>query len=137
MGELNFSWMFPGGRVVDNRSTTALVNNTVKSESITVPANKRWLVIGGAMQNADNVTRICQAVVYNEADQLLFQIFYASLATTVRGYFPSEASDTYRTAICYPLILEAGQYAKLTWQAGGASTGGTAEFSFMVLEIDV
>lgn len=132
------SWTFNyAGRIVDNVNTTALVNNTLKTVVVEVPAGKRWVVMGGMIENIDNVTRICQVIISNNADAIIFQIFYHSLATTIRGYFPMRHADLFRTANPQILILAAGQKIKFTWQAGGASAGGTTEYSLDVIEQDV
>ena len=131
---------FPGGKLIDNFTEVTLVSDTDKLQTLKVPPGKRWLLFFGAIYNGDSVNRACAVTIYNSAGKQLASLFSGSITTLKVGFFPSVATasgDANQIQICGPLPVKEGDYIEFYYAAGGASAGGTAYFTAVVLEIDV
>lgn len=127
-----------GGEIDDNYATVTLGNNDTVSQTVTVPAGKRWYLFGGRMSNGDNVVRNVTLQVYNELDVAIAMLIrYQVLAAGGEIFFPNtEAVSTQLGSGAYPLPLLAGWDLEYTWNAGGVSAGGTSHISAIVVEVD-
>ena len=127
------------GRTVDNEAASTLVNNTALTRTISVPTNARWELEGGHVLQNDDVARVC-SVVTNDgtAGQNKHQLFAASVAANTRFAYPSTEADQQGFSGGTPVSLTEGDDILITFNAGGASAGGTARSSAVVQEwIDV
>jgi hypothetical protein len=121
---------FPGGNFQQAVTSITLVNNTAKTEDVTVPAGKRWVLQSIKVTNPDNVTRTIQGVLYKEAGKTnhIAQILkVTNLAASGRHQAPhdspAQALDTFHDV--RGRILAAGNTISIIWATGGASAGGT------------
>lgn len=114
-----FTFTFPGGRLIDNFETLG----AVATKTWTVPAGKRWVIIGGAFERDTSATLILQLT--NAADKVIDSTPLVTAGTTMQ-YF----SDM---AYVVPWIADAGMKIVLTWGAGQTSN----EITLLVLEIDL
>ena len=119
-----FAWTFPGGKRVTNVETLGAVS----TKTWTVPASKRWLVIGGYAERDQNAT--LDFKVTDSADKTIMIAAQIAAGTTNIG-FGNFATDT--EFAFNPFILDAGDKIVLDW--GAAQT--TPEIACLVLEVDV
>ena len=121
------------GEIIDNYNTATLVNNTQKTETIIVPDGHRWKLFGGCVLNADSVSRTVTVKVFNSSDKLIG--YFVSASVNAAGYaaYPcTQASKVHCSTSGFP--MKAGDYIQIVWAAGGASAGGTAEYSAVITE---
>lgn len=129
--------IFPGGTIEDNEASTALVNNTAATRTITVPARRVWLIYGGYVVNKDNVARNIEVVLKNSGDKVLIVLATkASVASDSYLTFPNTESSEKNFGRNL-IIADSGMKITITWSAGGASAGGTARSSLVVQELVV
>ena len=133
MNELNYT--APGGLILSNYGTTVLANNTANSRTLTVPNGKRWILFGGDIYNADNVARACTVRIVSATDEQIVYFFNGvSIGAGAHGPYPSiSLAGGLSTVISLP--LKEGWKIYFYWAAGGASAGGTATSSALVLEV--
>jgi hypothetical protein len=126
-------FMQKGGIPVSNYATTTLVNNTAATRTLTVPAGEIWYVAYGQMTNGDNVARACRIQVL-ENSSILYMYYSASLGASTRVIWPNQIGTT---PVIVPDIipLKAGWKIIFTWDAGGASAGGTAQSCAVTQEL--
>jgi len=95
---------------------------------VTVPASKRWFVVGGYVLRDASATMNVR--LFDSSDNIIHQYDVQSAAT---GYsnWPTGAA-TSSTVQRFP--LDAGEYLQITF---GAAQGAGAYASAVVLEIDV
>lgn len=123
------------GAVVDNEAASTLVNNTALTRTISVPTNARWQLEGGHVLQADDVARVC-SVVTNDgtAGQNKHELFADSVAANTRFAYPNSVADLQGWQGGQPISLVEGDDIVITFNAGGASAGGTARSSAVVQE---
>ena len=134
MNDLGLIWAMLGGEIKHNQGDTTLLSNTQATRTITVPTGVRWYLFGGVVLNDDSVARTIKVQVLDESNNVIF--YYASASTNAAGwcaYPQSQASKVNGQTFCLP--MKAGWDILITWEAGGASAGGTAESSAIVLEV--
>ena len=127
-----------GGKFKKNKTSVVLANNTAKSQDFTVPTGKRWYVLGGRIHNADDVARNAEILVYDSANDVM--AYFMALASVGAGgvkMFPDQVATANVFGFKQPYIMEAGDYVRMNWAAGGASAGGTSKVFLHVLEVDV
>lgn len=126
------------GRIVSNYNEDILVNNAAKTRTLTVPANKRWLLAGvGHLLNGDDVTRNCKAEVFDESDKFICNLLRNQAITAAAiVHIPNMEENDEQARVVFPFFLYEGWYVKITWAAGGASAGGTATSALPILEIE-
>lgn len=129
------------GVFLDNETDVTLVNNTAKTETITVPTGKRWKILSAKLNNADNVNRDCSIQVTDPSNNV-HTILVPTTTVAANGilYFPSADHDT--TGGCYAQgsslpIVNQFEKIKFVWAAGGASAGGSAKIYLRVLELAI
>ena len=126
---------FPAGEIIEGEDTSTLVNNTEKVTSLTVPTGKRWVLNGFKILNADDVVRDVYIRLKNSSSTRLFRMFeHGALGVGARIYGPNASADT---LVLKPIVMESGEIVDIVWAAGGASAGGTARYTFMVLEVQI
>jgi len=123
---LSFSWIFLGGKCVDNYE----VLGAVATKSFVVPSGKKWLVLSGYVERDASGTLAIGS--YTDADKLMLQLMVAGAGTSNVSWAPSATGGNGSTVIPCIVILKAGQYIKYTW--GVAQT--TPEVTLNVLEVD-
>lgn len=139
-----FAFSFPGGELKQEVTSVTLVNNTVKTVDVPVPAGKKWVLKSIKTSNPDDVARGITWYKYKEAGKtnLIYTMFVQAAlgaagvrvinSTMVRttnndyGYIPDED------------VWVAGNTLSIVWAAGGASAGGTDADGLIIeyLEID-
>ncbi len=123
------------GLIVTNEGPSTLVNNVALTRLITVPSNARWRLHGGRLLNADNVARNCSVDVRDASDNPLHH-YVSGRAVGANGDIPFPHGESLITAgrgnPGFP--VGEGFDIAITWAAGGASAGGTAESAFVVEE---
>lgn len=118
----------PRARLVQAVTSVTLVNNTVKTNDVTVPANRRWKLLHIRMVNCDDVARTMTIKIWKEAAKtnLLRTIINLSANAGVAHEYPSSKTGISSSTPLYaPIILDEGNTIELKWAAGGASTGAT------------
>lgn len=127
-------------KFVREKITVTLVNNTTKTEIRTVPAGKRWLIVGGWLHNGDDVARGCY-VQAKDAASVGIGYFRkdSSMPAGDKNRFPNFSdNDQYSfDHTCYPVSLNAGELVVFGWAAGGVSAGGIAVNFFEYYEVDL
>ena len=119
----------PMERFVQVVRSITLVNNTAKTEDVTVPSGERWLLLNVKMCNGDDVNRDVACDIYKESlkTNLLRRLFlYAAVPSTKDRLWPSWPSGgTSGSALFLPhlIVLDVGNTISCTWETGGASTG--------------
>ena len=115
---------FPNGDLEDNVETLG----AVATKTWTVPAGKRWLIIGGYAERDVNAT--LDLKVTDSADKTIMIMPQIAAGTTNIGFgnFATDATWAFN-----PFILDAGYKIVLTWGAGQT----TPEIALLVLEIDI
>lgn len=91
------------------------------------------------MHNGDDVARGCSIIAYDSADVAILPILSA-IAVAAAGvkYAPTKyTSEDYAHPSQTPIELEAGDYVRFHWDAGGASTGGTSVIMLTVREVEI
>jgi len=119
------------GLKVDNEAATTLGNNDNVTRTITVPTNVKATYYGGAIYQVDDVAR---NVTFRTDDgtQRLWNLKdnATTYAQNERPTIPTgEADKLNLPAGAFPLPLSAGDRIHYTFNAGGASSGGTARSS--------
>lgn len=94
----------------------------------TVPAGKRWFVIGGNVKRDANET--LYVTCHNSSDEQILQLVSEAAATTLKAWPESDYAIWGGT----PIVLDAGDY--IYFLCGGAQ-GAAAYISGWVLEVDV
>lgn len=141
LGEFRESLEGPG-RIVNNEADTTLGNNNSVTRTLTVPTNTRWLLHAIHVLNADNVTRNIDVSTTDGTDPTL-QLWRASdEASRITpageslnlppGTIQNDEHVSAGGTMDFP--MEEGDTVVITWNAGGASTGGTAKSSVVVEE---
>lgn len=122
------------GRDVSNEAASTLANNAALTRTITVPTDTRWLLYGGAVFNADDVTRTVTILADDgTSGQERHRFKSAGMGTLVRAAWPSAVADDHiRSGM--PVPLDEGDRILITFAAGGASAGGEARSSANVEE---
>lgn len=100
--------------------------------TFTVPAGKRWFLIAGSMNRDANTWAVVD--FYDSADKNIMRLAECSPATGRTGYPNNSAVNAMEGHKAIPMILDAGEYIKLTF---GAAQGAGANASCLVLEIPI
>lgn len=109
---------------------TAWDSTTVQTYK--VPADKRWLVIGGGVKRDASQTLLVE--VYDVSDQKIQELVEATAATSYVNFFNTSGALPIAASSGLPLILDADEYILIT--CGGAQGAG-AFASCIVLEVDI
>jgi len=130
------------GRKKSDVTSITLANNTAKTVDSTVPANKRWLLLGVKAMNPDDVGRDLYIDHYKEAAKtnLIRRLAAETPAAGARTQWPSSvAGDVTKTPKHDLMVMDAGETISILWAAGGASSGGTDADGLVVdyLEVQV
>jgi hypothetical protein len=134
------AWMFPAGNFVQEVTSVTLVNTTAKTVDITVPAGKRWMLIGIKASNPDDVNRIITIRKYKEAaktNEIKTMASSTVTATTGKQQWPSGAGTDAETQRQVYEVAEAGNTYSVTWSDPGASSGGTAADGLVIEYLEV
>ena len=118
----------PMERLKQDVTSITLVNNTAKTEDVTVPQGERWSLLSVKMANADDVDRVVQCDVYKEVAKtnLIKRLLYETCtANDKHRQWPCHTTATSGNTMgdYAPVILDAGNTLEFTWAAGGASAG--------------
>ena len=114
------------------RASTTLANNTTKNVDLTVPNGKRWLVYMVNMTNGDDVDRSCNVFILDGSGNTLHVLGYATISAgggsskELLGGMETGTNTTYFRKV--PILVKGGNKLRLTWNAGGASSGGTSYY---------
>lgn len=125
-----------GGRLVQDIQSVTLLNNTTHYQHTSVPANKRWILLGVRAVNGDNVARAMAIEVYDvvaRTNMLRRLAYHGGILTTAALQWPSYGVDTGTTNHYGLVILGENNTITATWVAGGAS-GGSVDADGLVLE---
>lgn len=133
--ETNQVFTFPGGQLISNQADITLVNNTLLTTDITVPANMRWKLWCGESLNADNVGRRLEINIV-EGAEIIHIVFDADIPAGNRQTYPNTTVAA-RMSAGLPIPMSAGQILRFVYSAGGASAGGTGKISAIVTQLRV
>jgi len=130
-------FVFPAGEPRLFSDVTALVNNTSKTVDLIVPDTAMYLVYGGSLQNNDDVARTLSVSIMDSTGNIIIQLI-VSTAIAAGDYitFPCTVSGLDNYGGSTPLPLPAGSKIRYSWNAGGASTGGSTRYSLLYQRID-
>ena len=126
-----------GGRVLMVYETITLANNTVNDLQIQVPKGKMWWLIGGQIQNGDNVARVVFVRVQDPEGNDILNVYQESIAGGGWAAFIFNVADTRTTPSAVPVPIPERCYLRIYYAAGGASAGGDGFLSYMVIEQNV
>lgn len=135
-----FAWAMLGGELKIEPTSITLANNTAKTEDITVPSRKRWLVLNIKVKNPDDVTRTTSIKIYKESSKTNLVCILESIdlgAGTILNWPNARAGSKDLVTRWFPLILEEGNTISVNWAAGGTSTGGTASDGLVITYLEV
>lgn len=116
-----FAWIFQGGKRVTNVETLG----AVATKTWTVPAGKRWLVVGGYAERDQAATLDLKVTDSADKTMMIFDQIAAGVTNIGFGNFDTDGWSF------EPFVLEAGDKVVLDW--GAAQT--TPEIALLVLEI--
>ena len=123
------SYVHPAGQIVNEITSLTLVNATVKTLDHVVPAGQRHVILSVKAVNCDDVARVINMFVYNEAaaTNLITTLSSASSNAGVASLYPTNASAAavHNRPPMPATILKAGTILRVLWASGGASTGAT------------
>jgi len=136
LSSLVHTFMF-GGRYQDNRTSVTLVNNTSKTQDITCSGGFRMMVLGGHIQNNDDVDRNCNVTKkYTNGTTALNLLATTTIAASATEYFPTSDMDDISIGCgAYPLFLDESEYIRFSWLAGGASSGGNSSIALQTIRV--
>jgi len=119
-----------------SRQSTTLVNNTTKHVYLQVPKGKIWRVHHVMMNNGDDVNRTMSITIVDKNNNVLHPSTLISNATPSSNYnlLPNLDTQTYNLGFNY-LIIKGENKLKLSWNAGGESSGGTAYYCVTYEEV--
>ena len=120
---MSFAWTFQGGKRITNVETLG----AVATKTWEVPANKRWLIIGGYAERDQSAT--LDLKVTDSADKTMMIWAQIAAGTTNIGF---GAFDTGQWPF-NPFPLDGGDKIVLTW--GASQT--TPEIALLVMGIDI
>lgn len=119
--------IFPAGELKQAVTSITLVNNTAKTQDVTVPAGVMWKVLNIKAINQDDVNRNITIVKYKEAAKTNFIKNLAYKANVAAGggslQWPNTQSGNDFPSAWHEEIAVTGNTYAITWAAGGASTG--------------
>lgn len=98
----------------------------------TCPTGKRWFLIGGVIKPDVNATAM--TIVFNSSDEPLYQVGYQAASTNQQALLKQTADYNHANSHGHPLIMDAGDYLKVTF---GAAQTANAYCSCVVLEVNV
>lgn len=129
VGVVPLAYVWLAGKKKDNVTSITLVNDTAKTQDVTVPTGKAWLLLAFSVTNPDNVARDVTVTLYKEAAKTnVLQVLGVKAAmdanAAARYHGPGNLTN-YSQGDLYALPLEAGNTISVTWAAGGASAGAT------------
>jgi hypothetical protein len=117
---------------------TTLVNNTAASRSLTVPLVSLWETHGGILYNGDDVARDCSVGLRNSSGQELRSAAAKNVPATDFMDWPrlsdTAALNRQSGGSGYPFPLGPSDDITFTWNAGGASSGGTGASSAVAMQ---
>lgn len=117
---------------VDNEGTTTLNNNTPVTRTLNCPPNSTWLLYGGRLLNGDDVARVIDVIIDNG-----YQNLHIGHGQSVDGGSGSTYPHTtagLNEGQGFPFPLIAGDRIRIVFNAGGASSGGIARSSAVVMQ---
>ena len=130
-----FAELLTVAKKIDNYAADAtgggLWTSTTTYE-VTVPAGKRWFLLGGVIKPDTSATTSTTA--YNAADEPLYKIGYQAAGTNLQAMLKQTADYNHANPHGHPLVLDAGDYVDVEF---GAAQGASAYCSCVVLEVDV
>lgn len=129
---MNLIDLFLFGKKNDNY----VIDSSTFSESTsehryTVPANKRWFLIGGYADPDQNAT--VGVAIYDSSDQKLLNLAYAGAGTALVSY-PQSTASTNVPQLSLPIVMDAGDYLAVVF---GAAQAGAAEITCVVIEVNM
>ena len=127
------------GKLYQTLGTVTLVNNTGKELLLTVPDGKIWKIYAVRMHNGDDVARNQLLKVVDSNSNSLHFLGYVANATAGNTYemlshIPT-SPQIRAPFVGGPVLVKGGNKLSLTWQAGGASSGGTAQYCVTYEEV--
>ena len=126
------------GELDDNYTEGTLVSDTTLTITITVPNGELWLFYGGRAKNGDDVNRNVRVIIYNSSDKPILRLTNTQVVSAASEFtFPNTSADPLMYNGGKPVPLKGGDKIKITFFAGGASSGGTAEVSALVEKFKV
>lgn len=123
-----FAETFPSGEVRADVTSVTLVNNTAKTNNVTVPDDTIWKLQSIRVMNPDDVARAISLTIYKEAAKTsrVLHLDTRNIAASAVFQWPNNGTGGEdRSNIPFDLVLFAGNTIEITWAAGGASSGGT------------
>lgn len=123
-----FAQTFPSGSIKTKVQSVTLVNNTAKTQDISVPTDTEWCIESIKMANGDNVDRNGTILLYQTSSKtnLIAYILFATITAGAQIMIPN--NDDLGSAMAnnkQQWILGAGETLSFIWAAGGASAGAT------------
>lgn len=131
-----FSETFPSGTVKVAETSITLVNNTAKTQDVSVPTDTIWHVQNIKVVNADDVARAVTIAIYKTSSKniLIGQCYFVSVSAGGLLNVPNNQANTaFMNAWANGLTLPAGTTISITWAAGGASTGAVDPDGLVIL----
>jgi len=101
--------------------STTLASNTAKSVKVTVATKELWKLTQAEIHNGDDVSRLCEIRILDASDNIVEVIHSETLA-----------AGAYAGPNFNKKWILGGYKLEFYWAAGGASTGGTAHYSYTV-----
>lgn len=131
-----FAETFPSGTVKTSVTSITLVNNTAKTQDVTVPTDTKWIIETIRAVNPDDVARFINVEIWRESAKTVRIATLTGLSTGALGAIQFPNNDDLTASISnspFVLVLGAGMTISVTWSAGGASAGGTDADGLVIL----
>jgi len=120
------------------RQSTSLSNNTTKTVDLTIPNGKIWKIYAINMHNGDDVNRLCSVKIVDSSGNLLHNLAYTTINAgsimEMLSFIKTSISDN-APFISTPTLIKGGNKLRLTWNAGGTSSGGTSYYTITYQEV--
>jgi hypothetical protein len=123
-----FAESFPSGQPYASITSITLVNNTSKTQDITVPTDTLYYLQSIKATNPDDVARTITIALYNEAAKTnkILVLLSTSIGAAGEINWPSSVTGSVaQSGLPNKLLLGPFMTISVTWSAGGASAGGT------------
>lgn len=126
---------FPAGKIPYVARQTKAMTTGTDTESLTVPAGKRWLVCWGWMTNNSGAAITVRVSGLDASDIELGRLQYiAALANGGIARFPARegtADNTILGSGAYPFLLDAGMKLSFVWGADAGKSGNSYCFAMI------
>lgn len=115
----------------DNAADNTKFESTTLQKYV-VPANSRWILIGGVVQR--DAAETLDIDIYDASDQHILHLDTDAAATDLVTFPSTKANKANHNPVSLPIILDEGEYINILF---GGAQGAGAYASCIVIELRV